>query len=152
MISRIEVMKHACPACGATPDAACIGANGKKRWSLHVDRWTAAARAAVPAAPIKKARAPKAAKLDRATVRAMLDLFQPEYSDFWHNAPNDYGVITLDLHSGKGDPARFRGEEFRATYCTRDGGTEVRGTGRYRLNDKAVDRVLKLLKAQEKRK
>lgn len=53
MISRIEVMKHACPACGTAPDAACIGANGKKRWSLHVDRWTAA-RAALAPAPTKE--------------------------------------------------------------------------------------------------
>lgn len=90
-------------------------------------------------------------QFDRATVRAMLDLFQPEYSDFWHNAPNDYGVITLDLHSGKGDPAKFRGEEVQGTFYDREGKESVRGTGRYRLNDKAVDRVLKLLKAQEKR-
>lgn len=75
---------------------------------------------------------------DRATVRAVLDLFEVDGSDFYHNESNDYGVITLKLFLDKGDPwHKYRGDEVTAEF--RDG---RRGTGRYRLNDATVDAVL----------
>lgn len=77
---------------------------------------------------------------DRATVRALMDLMSIEGCDFYHNKPNDYGVITCKLFIGEGDADRFRGEEEQGNF---HGGR--RGTGRFKLNEAGVDRIMELL-------
>jgi hypothetical protein len=78
---------------------------------------------------------------DRATVRAVLDLFAVDGSDFYHNEANDYGVIDLKLFLGPGNPWHlYRGEEVQADFI--DG---RRGTGSYRLNDALVDEIMRRL-------
>jgi len=89
------------------------------------------------------------------TVRAMLDLLTVDSGDngFSYNVANDYGVVRLQWWSGKGDPfERFAGEPLTSTYGTKDGGTEVRQNGRYRLNNKAVAALMRELKSRQKHK
>jgi hypothetical protein len=84
-------------------------------------------------------------KIQRETIRAMLDMLSCEYSDFYYNQPNDYGTISLTLFSGEGDPGKlYRGEEHTAQY--RDG---IRGTGSYKLNDAAVEMLLKKVNKED---
>lgn len=86
------------------------------------------------------------ALFDRATVRGVLDLLSIEGAGFSYNEANNYGVIECHLFTGAGDPwKRYRGEEETSSFGTRDGGVEVRGTGRFRLNEAAVDRVVTML-------
>lgn len=85
-------------------------------------------------------------KLDRATIRAVLDLFSVEGSDFYFNEANNYGCITMKLFTGEGDPfVRFRGEAEMGEYGKRGGGTEVRPTGCYSLNDRLIDEIERLV-------
>jgi hypothetical protein len=80
--------------------------------------------------------------VDRATVRAVLDLFAVEGSDFYFNEPNDYGCITMRLYTGQGHPwLLFRGAAEMGNY--RDG---QRPNGYYKLNDALIDRIVKLIK------
>lgn len=84
-------------------------------------------------------------RIQRETIRAILDLFEVEPSEFYYNTPNDYGCIDLKLWTGKGDPFKqYRGEETVAEY--RDG---RRGTGRYKLNDSTVEMLLKRINAKD---
>jgi hypothetical protein len=93
---------------------------------------------------------PTASELHEPTVRALLALFQVEGSDFYHNEPNDYGVINVALYSGMGDPfAQYAGPEVQGEYAVRggaEGETEYRGTGSYSLNEAAVRMVMNKLK------
>lgn len=60
----------------------------------------------------------------------VLNVLTVEGSDFYYNAPNDYGVITVRLSTGNGDPwERYRGEEIQKQYQN-----GVRGSGIYGLN------------------
>lgn len=89
---------------------------------------------------------PAAPHFDRATVRAMLELFVVEGADFSHNAPNDYGSIQMTLLTDEGDPfERFAGEQKMGRYLKRVNGQdtiEVRPSGFYRFNDRMVDWLL----------
>lgn len=76
-------------------------------------------------------------KIQRATVRAVLDLFQEEAANFHYNEPNNYGYIHLTLSTGEGDARRFMGEETQAVYYN-----GRRGTGCFKLNDALVEVVL----------
>lgn len=91
-----------------------------------------------------------APQFDRATVRAMLDLFVVEGSDFSHNVPNDYGSIQMTLFTDHGDPfQRFAGEQKTSQFLKRVNGQdtyEVRPNGFYRFNDNMVDWLLEQLR------
>lgn len=72
-------------------------------------------------------------------IRDVVSILQVEGSAFYHNKPNDYGCITINLFTGAGDPWElFRGQEVQGTFL--DG---VRGTGRYLLNDAIIPVILK---------
>jgi hypothetical protein len=90
---------------------------------------------------------------DRATVRAVLDLFEVEGYDFYYNSPNNYGVITLKLFSGAGNPFdQYRGRATRGMFYDPKLGTGVeRDTGRYMLNDAAVDKVMEMMEERRAR-
>lgn len=84
--------------------------------------------------------------LDRDTIQALFDLLEVEGSDFYFNEPNDYGCITMKWFCGEGNPwERYRGDEILCQYMTRDGGTETRGSGRFKLNGAAVDKMIEHL-------
>jgi hypothetical protein len=81
-------------------------------------------------------------RIQRETIRAVLDLFSVESADFYYNQPNDYGTITLKLWTDDGNPLeKYRGEEIKAQF--RDG---YRGSGMYKLNDATVDLVFNQVK------
>ncbi len=76
-------------------------------------------------------------QIRRETIRAMLDLFRVDGSDFRENA-ND-GTIRLTLYTDVADPFKvYRGEEHMANFHN-----GYRGTGSYKLNDATVDLVLR---------
>lgn len=85
-------------------------------------------------------------RIRREAVRDVLSLFAPEGADFYHNEPNDYGCITLRLWTGEGNPEKFQGEKEMAEYGPK---REVRWSGRYKLNEAAVDMVLDSIKERE---
>jgi hypothetical protein len=76
-------------------------------------------------------------QIRRETIRAMLDLFRIDGSDFREN-PND-GTILLTLYTDVVDPFKvYRGEEHMANFHN-----GYRGTGSFKLNDATVDLVLR---------
>lgn len=79
--------------------------------------------------------------IDRATVRALLDLMSIDGCDFYHNEPNDYGYITMTLFTGSGSAIDFMGEERMLNLA----GGAVRGSGYFGINEAGVDRVMQLL-------
>lgn len=87
---------------------------------------------------------------DRVTIRAVLDLFEVDGSDFYHNEPNNYGAIDLKLFTGKGSPRKYRGTPLMGRYEGKNGVLEVRETGRYKLNDKLVDRIVEMIEERSK--
>ncbi|VTU43113.1 MULTISPECIES: hypothetical protein [unclassified Variovorax] len=93
-----------------------------------------------------------AREFDRPTIRAVLDLFEVEGNSdgVYYNEPNDYGVVTLRLHTGDGDPAKlYLGEQVMGEFATGQRGLEWRGTGRYKLNDALVDLVWEQLQLRQ---
>lgn len=70
-------------------------------------------------------------------VRELVSQLTVEGSDFYHNECNNYGCITVNYFVA-GDPHRMRGEEQQSKFW--DG---VRGTGRYYLNEKFVQHLMK---------
>lgn len=87
-----------------------------------------------------------AKRIERETVRAVLDLLSIEGADFDHNKANDRGTITSTLFTGPGDPwVLYRGASEFGNFMQRDGTTVRRETGRYHLNDAAVDMVQRLM-------
>ena len=77
----------------------------------------------------------------RAVVRGVLDQLTVEGSDFYHNEPNDYGVITGRLFVGQGNPwEKYRGEALTSVYGSGEG--ERRPNGYYKLNDALVDKIV----------
>ena len=78
-------------------------------------------------------------KIQRETIRAVLNMCSSEYSDFYYNNANDYGTVNITLWTGEGDPAKlYMGKESTARY----GDGTVRGTGSYKMNDAAVEMLL----------
>jgi hypothetical protein len=69
-------------------------------------------------------------------VREVVSKMEVEGSDFYYNKPNNYGAITVKFFVG-GDAKQMTGEEIRSQY---HGG--IRGTGRYKLNDKFVEHLM----------
>jgi len=70
-------------------------------------------------------------------VREVVSKMAVEGSNFYYNEPNNYGAITVRFFV-EGDPNLMAGEEINAQY--HDG---IRGTGRYKLNDKFVKHLMK---------
>ncbi len=84
-------------------------------------------------------------KIQRETIRAVLNMCSSEYNDFYHNEPNDYGTINLTLWTGEGDPKVYMGKENTARYH----GGVIRGTGSYKLNEAAVEMLLQRINEKE---
>ena len=73
----------------------------------------------------------------------LVSKMEVEGGDFYHNESNDYGCVTVKFFTGAGDPWHsMRGEETKAKYVN----GVIRGTGRYRLNEKFVEYLLETLK------
>jgi hypothetical protein len=72
-------------------------------------------------------------------VRELVSKFEVEgNSDYiYHNEANNWGVITI-RHFVDGDPKQMCGEEVQAEYTDK-----ICGTGRYRLNEKFVEHLMK---------
>lgn len=88
---------------------------------------------------------------DLATIRAVLDLFQVEGSDFYHNEYNDYGCVTMKLFV-PGDANRFAGNEVMGRFYEHASRKEVvRGTGRYTLNDALVGEIARMIEERRKK-
>lgn len=79
----------------------------------------------------------------RATVRSVLNLFEPDGFDFHYNEAKNTGWINLRLVTGAGPSIRMRGEDITAPFLC--GLHNFCGTGRFRLNDEAVKLVLERL-------
>lgn len=71
-------------------------------------------------------------------VRELVSKLEVEGSDVWHNQSNDWGAIKIK-HFVDGDPNQMLGEEVMAQYAN---GT-VKGSGRYRLNDRFAQHLMK---------
>jgi hypothetical protein len=87
------------------------------------------------------------------TVRALLASFEVEGSTdgVYYNEANDYGVLTLHLHTGDGDPWKlYLGDQVMGEFATGKRGTEWRGTGRYKLNEALVALVVDRLREQQR--
>jgi hypothetical protein len=79
-------------------------------------------------------------QIQRDTIRAMLNLFQVDGSDFRENSNN--GVIRLTLYTDVVDPWKvYRGDEVMANFHN-----GYRGTGSFKLNEATVDLVLNQIK------
>ena len=70
-------------------------------------------------------------------VRELVSKLEVEGSDFYYNKNNNYGVITVKYFVS-GDSTQMCGEEVQAEFHN-----EVKGTGRYRLNEKFVEHLMK---------
>ncbi len=70
-------------------------------------------------------------------VRELVSQLEVEGSDFYYNKNNNYGVITVKYFVS-GDSNQMCGEEVQAEFHN-----EVKGTGRYRLNEKFVEHLMK---------
>jgi len=70
-------------------------------------------------------------------VRELVSQLEVEGSDFYYNKNNNYGVITVKYFVS-GDSNQMCGEEVQAEFHN-----GVRGTGRYRLNEKFVEHLMK---------
>lgn len=87
---------------------------------------------------------------DRATVAALLDLFEVDSCDFYYNESNEYGTVSFTLFVS-GRPERFQGRQVMGDYVTNSGGTERRWTGRFKLNEATVDEIIRQLEARAAR-
>lgn len=83
-------------------------------------------------------------KIQRETIRAMLDMLSCEPSDFFYSQGNDSGSVSLTLYTEGDAKALYLGKEHMAQF--RDG---IRGTGSYNLNDAAVEMLLQRVKEKE---
>ena len=70
-------------------------------------------------------------------VRELVSQLEVEGSDFYYNKNNNCGVITVKYFVS-GDSNQMCGEEVQAEFHN-----GVRGTGRYRLNEKFVEHLMK---------
>ena len=70
-------------------------------------------------------------------VRELVSKLEVEGSDFYYNKNNNCGVITVKYFVS-GDSNQMCGEEVQAEFHN-----GVRGTGRYRLNEKFVEHLMK---------
>ena len=71
-------------------------------------------------------------------VRELVSTLQAEYCDFYHNEANDWGCITVKYFV-PGNAHLMRGEETKAEYV----GGVIKGTGRFRLNERFVEYLMK---------
>lgn len=71
-------------------------------------------------------------------VRELVANIQVEGSDFYHNEFNDYGCITVEYFV-PGNAHLMRGEEVQAEFV----GGVIKGTGRFRLNERFVEHLMK---------
>lgn len=76
-------------------------------------------------------------KIQRETIRAVLDMLSCEQSNFYYSKGNDSGSVSLTLYTEGDTKNLYLGKEHVAKY--RDG---IRGTGSYNLNDAAVEMLL----------
>ena len=79
----------------------------------------------------------KAKKFAELIVRELVSLLQVDGSDFYHNEFNNYGCITVKYFV-PGNPHLMCGEEVKAKF--HDG---MKGTGRFLLNEKFVEYIMK---------
>jgi hypothetical protein len=83
-------------------------------------------------------------KIQRETIRAVLNMLSCEPADFFYSNGNDSGSVALTLYT-EGDPKKlYLGKEDTARF--RDG---IRGTGSYKLNDAAVEMLLKRINEKD---
>lgn len=87
----------------------------------------------------------------KAVIRALLAQMRSEGADFYYNQPNNYGSITMHVHTGKGDAFElYAGKPQLSRYGTRNGGVEERPNGYYGYNERLVDYLYGLItKAQQ---
>lgn len=72
----------------------------------------------------------------RDAIKALVETLEVEGDGFRYNQPNDYGVVTLQLFTGEGDPfKRFAGEQCTSQFV----GRGVQPNGRWKLNEAFVD-------------
>ncbi len=76
-------------------------------------------------------------KFTELIVKEIVSKMAVEGCDFYYNEPNNYGALTVKFFVD-GDANQMAGEEIKAQY--HDG---IRGTGRYKLNDKFVKHLMK---------
>lgn len=77
-------------------------------------------------------------KFAQLIVRELVSTLEAEYCDFYHNEANDWGCITVKYFV-PGDAHLMRGEETKAEYV----GGVIKGTGRFRLNERFVEYLMK---------